>query len=282
MKHEQHDVDRAIGKLKSLSEAGCGIVDILACGRSAIPALRQLLFEREPSGLFQVRCRVVDALAALNAYEVLVEYLGTERATTDSVERLGNDAVINYAAWSVARTREEGVFALLLQLARRPALNGVIGALGTFERSEAIPFLVNALEEDSSRNVAEFMLRRMGSGTRTALLESAQRPLPPQGRESESSRRRRRSSLSLLAEIGLGAGALRLVRPIMWDDDTMIAFLACKLWLLHAPAGERPEAIDRLAALVPSADWMLREEIETILAIFNLRATSGGTRRAIH
>jgi hypothetical protein len=282
MKNEQHDVDQAISKLKSLSEAGSGIVEALACGRSAIPALRALLFEREPSGLFQTRCRAVDALAALNAHEVLVEYLATERATTDPVERLGDDAVINYAAWSVARTRDESVFALLLQLAQRPSLNGVIGALGTFERAEAIPFLINALEEDGSRNVAEFMLRRIGSNARMALLGSAQRALPARGRESESSRRRRRSSLSLLAEAGLGVEALPLVRPMMWDDDAKIAVLACKLWILHAPVSEQAAAFDRLAALLPFLDWMIREEIETILTVVKPQAISWPAHKVLH
>ena len=61
--------------------------------------------------------------------DVLIQYLSVEHARVDPVERLGDDAVINYAAWSLARTREERVFALLLRLAQRPSLSSVIGKL---------------------------------------------------------------------------------------------------------------------------------------------------------
>jgi hypothetical protein len=48
------------------------VAELVALGTSAIPPLREPLFEREPSGLFQVRCRAVEALAALDAYDVLL------------------------------------------------------------------------------------------------------------------------------------------------------------------------------------------------------------------
>jgi hypothetical protein len=259
------DVDRAIRKLTSLYESGLGIVEIVACGASAIPALREKLLEREPSGLFEVRRRVVDALSSLGAYDVLIEYLSAEQQVTDPVERLGDDAVVNYAAWAVARTRNENVFALLLRLARRPSLSGVIGALGTFGRTEAIPALIGALEEDGSRNVAVYMVRRMGQSARADLLVSAKQRLPSPDRESESSLRRRRSSLMLLTEVGLSSGSWPQIRCLMHDDDEAIVLLACKLCLVHSPE-ERRDAISRLASLLPSADWMLRDEIERCLS----------------
>jgi hypothetical protein len=266
MAGKQYDVDRAINKLKSLHESELGIVEVVACGKSATLALRALLFQREPSGLFHARCRAVDALSALRAYNVLIEYLSVEHTATDPVERLGDDAVFNCAAWAVARTRDEHVFALLLRLAQRPSLSGVIGALGAFGRSEAIPALIGALEEDVSRKVAEFMLRRMGRTARAALLASANQRLPSADRESESSLRRRRSSLMLWAEIGPSPRIWKQVRCLMRDDDAKIALLACKFCLLHAPLGQRRDAINRLVSLLPSADWILREEIESCLA----------------
>jgi hypothetical protein len=282
MSVRQDSIDRAVDKLKSTSRCNAGLVEVMAYGRSAVPALRALLFAREPSGLFETRCRAVDALAAIKAYDILVEYLNARQAATDPVERLGNDAVVNYAAWAVARTREDSVFTLLLQLAQKPSLSGVIGALGTFGRHEAIPALINALEEDGSRNVAEFMLCRLGSAGYEELLQSAQRSLPSQERESESSRRRRRSSLSLLTRIGLRTDAWLRVRSLMADRDIKIAVLACKLCLLYAPPNEALVAIDRLMALLPSADWLLREEIESILAGAESRAVRGPSQKVFH
>jgi hypothetical protein len=277
------DVQNAINKLKSLRDSEQGVVEIVACGQSAISALRELLFQREPSGLFQPRCRAVDALSSLRAYDVLLEYLSIERSASDPVERLGDDAVINCAAWAVARTREEGVFALLLRLARRPSLSGVIGALGTFGRVQAIPALICALEEDVSRKVAELMLRRMGRSARVPLLASAKEQLPSPDRESESSRRRRRSSLSLLIDVGLPPGSWPQLRGLMQDPDAMVAVLACKLWLTYAPGDERPDAAQQLARLLPSADWILREEIESCLETARSSAdTSGSTHTTLH
>jgi hypothetical protein len=65
-------------------------------GNAAIPTLRGLLFQREPSGLFQTRCRAIEALAALDAHSVVIEHLNAavlserldgNRTLTDAVER---------------------------------------------------------------------------------------------------------------------------------------------------------------------------------------------------
>jgi hypothetical protein len=55
------DVLRAIAKLKSLYADDLCIDEVAACGKRTIPALRELLFEREPSGRYQVRRRAVEA-----------------------------------------------------------------------------------------------------------------------------------------------------------------------------------------------------------------------------
>ncbi len=263
----QHDVDLAIGKLKSLHDGDVGVVEVVACGASAIPALRAMLFQREVSGLFDTRCRAVEALAALGAGDVLIEYLNVEHLAADPVERLGDDAVINAAARALAKTREERAIPLLLRLARRPALSGVIAALGAFDRTEAIPVLIDALEDDASRQSAQSALKRMGRTARPALVASANCRLPTPDRESESSLRRRRSALALLAEIGLSRETWPEVRSLVRDKDARIAVLACKLCLAHAPTRERRAAIGRLNELLLSADWMLRQEIEACLAI---------------
>jgi HEAT repeat protein len=274
----RHDeIASAINKLKSLHNTGDGIVEIVSCGSVAVPALRAVLFEREPSGLHETRCRAIDALSALRAHDVLIEYLSESHAAADPIERLGDDTVIGYAAWAVARTRQERVFFLLLRLAQRPALNGVIGALGTFGRPEAIPALILALEEDVSRNIAQFMLRRMGGAAQNALVSSALESLPSADCESESSLRRRRTCLSLLIEIGLTLDALPELKNLMWDKDEKVAILACKLQLEHMPAGERGDALDRLSSLLPLVGWMLREEIEASLA--SARLTYGSRAR---
>jgi hypothetical protein len=109
-------LEQAVARLKSLHDGDAGVVDVIACGKDAIPAVRLILFERERSGLFQTRCRAVEVLAALGAYDILLEYLSADHRRGDAVEQLGNDAVINAAALACAKTREERVFHLLMRL----------------------------------------------------------------------------------------------------------------------------------------------------------------------
>lgn len=263
---EQQQVERAIAKLKSSHDGDLGVLDVIACGERAIPALRRILFEREPSGLYHARRRAVEALAALGAHDVLIEFLEVERTIADPIERVGEDAVINAAALALANTHDRHVFELLLQLARRPALTGIIGALGAFENVEAIPALINALEEDASRFTAEAALRKLGRSARAALLRAVDTRVPLGEHESESSARRRRSALKLLAEMGGPCTAWKGLRHLIHDKDAKVAALACEIGLARASASERTGVVRRLIELLAQEDWILREDIERCLA----------------
>jgi hypothetical protein len=192
------DLERALQRLTSLHDGDLGVVDIVACGTVAVPALRALLFQREPSGLFETRSRVVQALAALDARDVLIEYLAMPHEAPDPVEQLGDDAVLNAAARAVAKYGDEQVFQLLRHLAGRRLLPGVVGGLGEFMRTEAIPILVDALAEDECRIVAENALKKYGRRAQRALTVAA---AAAPGRESPSRARQRQSARGLLAAI---------------------------------------------------------------------------------
>ena len=255
-------VQRAIGKLKSFHDGDIAVLEVVACGDRAIPALRTLLFDREPSGLFQVRVRAVDALAKLGAHEVLVEFLSTPHDVIDPVERLGEDAVINAAARALAYHRDQRVFDLLLRLAHRPCLTGVIFALGNSLRHEAIPLLVEALSEDTSRLTAEGVLKRIGAAARPALIETVSRRADAHEHELELRLRQRRSALRLLAEMGVSRRTWQAVRHLMYDDDGRIAIVACRICLTSGSASERRDAVLRLFRLFANADWTSRDDIE--------------------
>jgi hypothetical protein len=272
---------QAIARLASLYHGESTVSDAVAFGQPAVPALRALLFQREPSGLFQVRCRAVEVLARLRAYDVLVEFLSDHQAAADPIEALGDDAVINAAAQGLKCLRDERTFRLLLRLARRPALTGVVDALGGHRRAEAIPALIAALEDDASRGAAETALVKMGRMARAALIISARDRQPSSEYESESSLRRRRSALKLLGLIGLSKAWFDL-RGLVRDDDPQVSFLACRLGLANAPADELRDIVARLQSLWTGADWMLRDEIEGSLAAHSddLPDVLGTIRRA--
>ena len=259
-------VERAIKKLKSLHDGDRGFIDTVACGRRAIPALRALLFEREPSGLFRARCLAAKALAGLKAYDVLIEFLEAPRDAADPVERVGEDAVINAAARAVGTLHELRIFDLLIRLAESRPLPGVIAALGAFIRIEAIPYLIEALAEDESRPEAEAALRHLGSSAHEALAVAACQPVPMPERESQSRLRQRRSALELLIETGFQARTWPVLHNLMRDQDAKIAVLACKISLMCAAELEKREAIFLLISMLPSADFLLELAVEQCLA----------------
>lgn len=260
--YSEDPVRRAIGKLKSFYDGDIAVVEVVACGDQAIPPLRTLLFDREPSGLYQVRVLVVDALAKLGAYQVLLDFLSTPRDVTDPVERLGEDAVINAAARALAYHSDQRVFELLLRLAHRPCLTGVIAALSTFRRPEAIPLLVNALSEDASRLTAEAALKGYGTAARSVLIEVVSQRLDAHEHVSESRLRQRRSALKLLADTTVSRRTWQAIRHLMHDEDMRSAVLACEIGLAAGPASEKRDAALHLFRLFPHADWTLRDEIE--------------------
>lgn len=258
-------VERAIARLELFVDGDLGVVDVIACGKDAIPALKGILFARERSGLYQTRCRAVAALSGLGASDVLIDFLEIDRFITDPVERVGEDAVINAAARVLPNVRDPYVFGVLMRLSYHSRLTGVIGALGTSGRVEAIPALVAALEDDASQPIAEASLRRLGWRTGGALLYAATIQLPTPERESPSSVRRRRSALGVLAEIGVTRQAWPMLRRLMDDNDVKITMLACEICFGRGSAVERFKATRCLIDLLAHNDLILRDEIEQLL-----------------
>jgi len=256
----------AIEAVRSLRNGDRGVAEAIACGKEAIPLLRELLFEREPSGLFESRRRAVEALAALSAQDVLIEFLESSPDIADPVERLGEDAVMNAAARSLRELRNPRALQLFLSLVRRRPLSGVVAALGGFQAPETIPYFIDALAEDECRPEAEAALQKMASLAHDALIVAALQDPTRKDRESESRLRQRRSALALLVQTGVRSSEWPALRNIMEDQDPKLMVLACRLCLACAPELERREAIDRLRRLLPSADLPLRLDIEHCLA----------------
>lgn len=260
-------VNAAFKRLMSLQDGDRGVLDVVRLGRSAIPALRALLFKREPSGLYQPRCHVVEALAALGGEDVLIEFLKNSQPTRDPVENAGDEAVLNAAALHLHIHGDEHVFQLLLRLAETRLLPGPITVLGECRRQEALPCLIRALEDDIARPAAEAAVRKFAAGAQGALLRAARDPQPCRIMETESSHRRRRAALSLLLELGDKAQVPSAeASALMSDEDHMIAILGCRLVLDERMDQERHTAVWRLIGLLPMVQWPARREIEACLA----------------
>lgn len=259
------DLQHAVEHILSLTAGDRGVLEIVRVGRRAIPLLRARLFQREVSGLFYARCRVVEALSALGAVEILTEFLNTDRYIPDPVERAGEDAVINAVARALGRSTEETVFRRLLFLADIRKLIGPIEVIGAKGRPEVIPCLVACLEDDLARPVAEEGLRNFGTTAAPALIQAAS-PATTQVSESESVLRRRRSALRLLSEIAPLAAVPRSLRD-EWrsDPDRTIALLGCQLSLARGDPAERDAAVQELVGMLGEVGWSARREIEELL-----------------
>jgi len=265
-------IETLIKWLKSLHGGEHATFALIDCGRAAAPALWRVLHDRDPSGIFEPRCRAARALAAIGARELLLQFLDAPHDVADSVARLGEEAVINTVARALIGWHTSELYEKLLRMARRQLLPGVIEALADFGRSEAIPIMVAALADDFSRAPAEDGLRKLGISAKEALIETAKAKEPSPEWESPSSLRRRRSALQLLLEIDGKSGAWTRLRCLLYDGDPTVVYLACKLCLSNREAADSTQAIKRLIALLRDADWFLAGEIEDCL-VQNFSAT---------
>jgi hypothetical protein len=171
--------------------------------------------------------------------------------------------VINAAAVALGTLDDERTFLLMLSFSETRLMPGVIRALGGYRRSEAVPRLVAALEDDDCHPMAETGLGSLGVTARPALLAAASEPLPENA--SESRLRAVRSILELRAT-GIPRTALAALNHLMQHKDPRIAVWACKIDLANAALVERKKAICRLSSLLPQVDWILRQDIEVCLA----------------
>jgi hypothetical protein len=259
-------LQRALDRLLSLHDGDRGVLDVAAYGQRALPALRRLLFRREPSGLYQPRCRVVEVLAALGEHEVLIDFLESSHEIADPVEAAGEDAVVNAAARALRGLYDERVFRLLFFLAESRLLAGPIEVLGSWRRLEALPCLVAALADDLARPAAVEALRHYGDLATAALLDSVRQPVRVAGAETESSRRRRRAALALLLDLDPSAHVPADLRgELMCDDDAALSVLGCRLALACGTDGERRIAVERLTGWRGGTTWLVRKEIEDCL-----------------
>lgn len=256
----------ALKRLVSLHDGDEAYPEVVAFGPSAIPELRNLLFRRDPSGLHQPRCRVVDTLAALGADEILVEFLAAPHDFADPVENAGCQAVMSAAARALRGIYSEAVFALLLSLAETRRLPGAIEVLARFHRADALPCIVGSLGDDLARPSAEAAIGQFGERAWPHLLQALRTPVADQEAETESSRRRRRAAIDLLiASRGGKTVPPNLRRQLAQDDDSVISVKGCVLAMQYGDASESADAARRLLDLLPEVAWPLRQRIETCL-----------------
>jgi len=259
------EISRYIEQLSSLKEGAQAVGKLITCGHPAIEPLRQFLLEGKPSAIFQPRHWAVEALAGLQAKDVLLVYLKQKKDISDPDVQLGEEAVESTAARQLSKWPSEEVYQVLLETAQERCLPGALEALGEFRRVEGIPFLVKALEDDFCRPAAEDALRKIGAPTRLELIHAVFTPRPDKEVETPSSLRRRGSSARLLAEIGISADQWLKVRQLLNETDPAILVAVSRLASKIAGAKDRASAARILIEALETADWYFRDEIASVL-----------------
>ena len=259
------DVERLMQELNTVTECDQATAKLVCCGARVIPPLRRLLFEGKPSVVYQPRRAAVEALSGLGAKEVLIQYLTSKREIEDPATRFAEESVKNAAARELARFRTKDVLDVLLGFALPHSRPGVVEALAQFGSIEAIPYFLRALENDLCQASAMDGLRNLGREAELALVTSALTRLPSSEEERPSSLRRRAKALEILVEIGPLPISWLLLRRLLDDDDAAIITATAKLAIGLGSRDDRTTAARRLIAVLPRADWFLREEIQNAL-----------------
>jgi hypothetical protein len=257
----------ALSKITTLHNDAEGIAEVVAVGAPAVPALRDILFQREPSGLHHVRCRAAEALGLLGAFDIIEEFLRKPRRG-DPVERLGDDVVVSAAARAISPRKDNKTFELLCELGGTRPLNGVVAALASFRQPEAIPILIDALDEDEVRQTAESALASFGLDARPFLLDAVDH-FKSENDLSESRLRKCRSMLWVLGEAELNSNDIERLMSFITNADVQLSLLACRIALRGESKSAHCAARIRLDDLRQRAPWLERLQIDQYLGSAN-------------
>lgn len=252
-------------QLDTLVDGESASAKLAASGPRAIGPLANFLLHGRARSVPQPRCWAVRALAGLGAKDVLIEYLEQEPAG-DPVVRLHEEAVQREAALALTSWPTDDVFVVLMGVAQRQAIPGVIEAIGRFNRREAVPMLLKALEDDCCRPWAEAALEAHVARDHDLVVQSAfDRRTDVAQQEERPSLRRRRAVLRLLRSQAEPSDVVHGLAPLIDSADLEIAVDACAIALAGGTTEERARAGRRLTAIEPNAAWDLYADVKALL-----------------
>jgi HEAT repeat protein len=260
------EIQTLVRGLESLREGSMAAAALIGCGARAIPPLRSILLQGRPRGIYQPRQLAVETLGQLGAKDALLAYLSNPSAIEDPVVRLGEDAVRSAAARELARWQTDDVFECLMRTGPDHLLPGIVEALGSFRRTEAMPYVLGALGDGVCRSSAEEAIRGLGVAARPFLMDAAGARNALGDEESPSSLQRRRWVLQILADLKVSEHDWSRLRESLEEDDPEIVITTARIGLEVAPMPDRCRVVRRLIEMLPRGDWFLRIEVSAALA----------------
>ncbi|MGA9883454.1 MAG: hypothetical protein WBQ34_07030 [Candidatus Acidiferrales bacterium] len=208
----------------------------------------------------------VETLAELGAKDVLMEYLRSDRSIIkDAVVRHAEESVRSTAARELARWQSDEVFECLHEVSLGQLLPGIVEALGSFRRPEAMPYFLRALGDGICRSCAEEAIRKLGETAKPHLFQAVDSPSPSAEEEIPSSLQRRRWALRILSDLKLTEEDWPGLQKLLYEDDPEIVITTARISLATAPTPDKWRGVRCLIAMLPRADWFLRTEARAAL-----------------
>lgn len=255
-----------IAQLSNLQEGRSAVLQVVALGTAALPALANELLQGRPQSISEPRCRVVDALARLGAHDVLLDYLNGYETINDPQLRFSEDAVLSAAARSLKFDFSAEIYLALRRVGERRSTPGVLEALSLYRRQDCLHLFLSALEDDISRFAAMDGLRCYGDRAKGRLMTEALRAEPESpDLENASSLHRRRSCLRLLRELTLSSAECEQLLCLQTHRDPELAYEACAILAKSSCTKCQRAAVERLQTLLPRVDWTMRDEVLNVL-----------------
>lgn len=275
------DMWALVARLQNLHEIFRVQGEILCHGEEAVEPLAALLLSPS-SPLPQPRVAAAECLGvigAVRAIDALIRVLDYhDLQSLGPVQRLTEETVRNAAARQLGRFPLPHVIdALYTALTRHHLIEAGV-ALAQLGVAQAIPALLECLEDDVKKEKATAALRQFGSAALPFLRDALRQPRIVDGGEPPVSQERRARAAELLGESG-DREATTALRERLQDDSPLVR-MECALALVALEGATAKEAIPCLLHGLGEGDFLIQTRCEEALAALGEMATPALLRAA--
>jgi hypothetical protein len=253
-------IEHLIAALDSLMDGELAVTMLVACGQRAVPYLEHFLLVGPPRTIALPRCRAVHALGELGAYSALISYFCEYELPRDAAVLFAEDGVRSAVARELLRWKSDEVFHVLLDAARQRATGGLVLALGEFHRSESVPLLFDALEDDLCCEEAKDGLRKVSEIARPYAILSI-RGSTDTRLNGPSALRRLRATLQLLGEFGVSPEEWQDLRHFLLEKDADVVIATASIGSLIGLDNDRPQILQALFRISDHLNWVQEDQI---------------------
>jgi HEAT repeat protein len=247
-----------VHQLNDLSQNDQVLLEVVRAGRDATPYLVDFLFSA-PSLHPQPRCLAAEALGMMGgpqAVEALIAVLSKNSQKMMSPQLwLSEKAIRNRACLELGRLQATNAIPALMLALQENRLEGSAYALTELGVREAIPWLIECLEEDSIRNAVSECLVHFVPEAFPCLRQTVWDIRIIDGVELASSSGRRAEAARLLGDLDFDASAVILLK-LLRDCQAPVRFNAALALAHRGDASQKKEALTTLLEFQERGCWL--------------------------